>query len=201
MPNAARHIVGAAVGLIAFPLLVLGVTETMALHFRAITRFEFGAGGPLLWLLLLVVVGMLIGGLVGPRVSPLASLIPGVLLVLFSAAASTVGETASLISDIYGGPNILTSTPALGVLGGLLIAASLFPSRWRAAPPANASGYPPPGYPASAAHGPQQGYAGPGHDAGQDSYQYGGPGPHPYGEAAPSPYGEPGQGYGPGAPR
>src|SRR3954454_5488929 len=78
MPNGARHTMGAIAGLISTPVLAVALmfgTERLTRAFQTFLLDESGqwpAGAAML------VAGILMGVLVGSRISPLASLVPGV---------------------------------------------------------------------------------------------------------------------------
>ncbi|MFC6885855.1 hypothetical protein [Actinomadura yumaensis] len=146
MSNGARHVLGLLAGLAATPLIAFGLmfgTERATRYFRL-----FLSGGDR-WIAAAAFVGVavVIGLLAGSRISPLASLVPGVLLAsaggLWVAAPRWTGaHTVERLPDgLDAGYSIVGPYGVLLVLGVVLIVASLPPSRWRArtagqAPPA-----------------------------------------------------------------
>ncbi|MEV4257787.1 hypothetical protein AB0J52_31895 [Spirillospora sp. NPDC049652] len=143
MTNGARHALGALVGLVASAVL-LGWFALVANRFidwrnsvmlRYITH---GAGGKGVVLVLLVLVsGALLAGLCAPRLSPLASLIPGVVLVMVNAfwfvqPLFVMEHIARPLKDRWVIDYLdMLSTGIVLLAGGVLIAMSVLPSRWR----------------------------------------------------------------------
>ncbi|MEU4509185.1 hypothetical protein AB0G05_06800 [Nonomuraea wenchangensis] len=140
MRSGVRHLLGAGAGLLATPLVAAG--------------FAYGhvqlrpAPG---WLPLAAFAGaaLLVGVLSGSRLSPLASLLPGLALTGLAAAELArldlnwlrmPGEY--LTGDYLAGYERLVSFGA-PVAGCVLLAASAFPSRWRARPAAPEASPPP----------------------------------------------------------
>ncbi|GLZ16103.1 hypothetical protein Acsp04_63380 [Actinomadura sp. NBRC 104425] len=198
MTGGARHGIGAGIGIVSTPvlfaLLVFG-TERLIYQYRYVVSFlyrdEFARPGTLLGALLLLLLAAGVAALVATRVSPVASLIPGAVFTLHGLLWAVLpGRAIRMTSDL---PVLgrdydlaLGQIGSLGVtllIGVVLVAGSVVPSRWRTAP---ASG---PGRQAQP-HGPA--FAAPAR-------------PAPYG-AQPGPYGsqpaaQPGQwGQGPQQP-
>jgi hypothetical protein len=139
MGNGARHGLGVVAGLLFTPLILAGLT--------------FGAGRvitgmrelylPWIGLPALVVTAVLMGFAVGSRMSPLASLLPGLTLTILGALPALTfavpGLPLSSLTDLaprefnVGLQELLYSGLML-VIGVVLLIASLFPSRWRARP-------------------------------------------------------------------
>ncbi|MGW0807219.1 hypothetical protein [Nonomuraea sp. NPDC002799] len=137
MRNGVRHLIGAGVGVLAVPVIAAGVMYGSA------ERYEYTLHGFVVdWIGVAAYLGtaLVIGALAGSRLSPLASLLPGL------AFGGLV--TASLVRMGLGGDHLLgfgvvprqyfndylpflhTWAP---VIAGVLLAASAFPSRWRQA--------------------------------------------------------------------
>ncbi|WP_106399400.1 hypothetical protein [Actinocorallia populi] len=134
MNNAARHVLGLVVGVVATPVALLlwcyGITEMGQVY-------RLGREAPLLGALLMVAGGVLLGVLCGSRISPLASLVPGVVLgglgtaLLFEPYAFSRHVHDLIPGDAGIGFLTLSSTGVLVALGVTLLAASVPPSRWR----------------------------------------------------------------------
>ncbi|MBT2210647.1 hypothetical protein [Actinomadura sp. NEAU-AAG7] len=175
MSNSARHVIGALIGLIITPLVagaLLYGAQKLGFGIR-LSAYTGRAGGSDKWVgaALLILVAAVLGVSAGSRLSPLASLVPGVafasvgvLWVLAPnwAAENTVRDFAPDRFTV--GYMTLASYGGFLVIGVLLIVASLAPSRWTAStagaaprfggPPPAPLG-PPPGRPMSAPMGGQ----------------------------------------------
>ncbi|MWA05474.1 hypothetical protein F8568_034945 [Actinomadura sp. LD22] len=156
MSNGARHGIGAVVGLVA--TAVLTYCLTMGAYKMSMAQRYFSATfrnyhGKELWIgaVLLIGAAIVLGLVTGSRVSPVASLIPGVLYtatgVLWIADAGWAMRNTAKKSF----PNSLTlgylNLATFGVfllLGVALLVASVPPSRWRARTAAPRYGGPPP---------------------------------------------------------
>ncbi|WP_336214223.1 hypothetical protein [Nonomuraea sp. LPB2021202275-12-8] len=170
MTNGVRHVLGIVAGLLLPPLiaagLIYGVAELTVTVQRASAFSWTGAG-------LLVASGVALAFLAGSRLSPVASLLGGLMFALLGSLP---------LLEVLSGLRILPQNILPGLLdvgfrglayqgillaiGVMLIVASLFPSRWRARP---ALGAPAPG---------------PYHPSGQQ----GGSDPYPRGPYSPGPY-------------
>lgn len=182
MNNAARHALGLVAGVVAAPvtfaLWCWGVTEVVESYQVA---FETSLPG----VAALTAGGLLLGVLCGSRVSPLGSLVPGLLFlalgVLWAADPSIVGRN---IFDVMPGPfrhgmMSLASTGLALALGVLLLAASVPVSRWRVLQPP-----PPVPYPQLPFAGSLPGQSAPA--AGQPAPVPAGSAPAPAGQPAPA---------------
>ncbi|MFI9840427.1 hypothetical protein ACIHFD_25565 [Nonomuraea sp. NPDC051941] len=152
MRNGVRHLLGAGAGLLATPLIATGFIV-------GIERYRHTAAMTVDWVVLAVYVGtvVLIGVLAGSRISPLASLLPGLAFLGFIGAAlvrmALGGDHRMGFDDVPSqfleGYMTLLYTWSLPT-GCILLTASLFPSRWRAArtdpppPPPQEAPEPPP---------------------------------------------------------
>jgi hypothetical protein len=182
MSSGARHGIGVVVGLIATPLIAGFLTYGVNRATVTVRVYAFDAP----WSQRLIVAGALLvaavalGLVAGSRLSPLASLIPGVAftglgLMWFLAPGFALRNTGRdfLTDDLFLGYTYLSPAGIWLLLGVALVTASLSPSRWRGA---GAS-------PAPSPYGMQAGPMGPG-----------GAPPQPYGppvgqyQPAPSPY-------------
>ncbi|SEG76498.1 hypothetical protein SAMN05444920_104389 [Nonomuraea solani] len=121
--NGVRHLLGAGAGLAATPLIAAGflghahlAPEWLALGTLAATMAFAGV-------------------LAGSRISPLASALPGLVFTGLGAAAQA--GMPSLVPVLLPRAYVESYLTLLGTwalpMGCLLLAASLFPSRWRAA--------------------------------------------------------------------
>ncbi|HEY8482312.1 MAG TPA: hypothetical protein VIL71_21000 [Spirillospora sp.] len=151
MSNGARHGLGALVGLVATPVVAACLMAGTGRLGRSARLFMIDDGRwPAAAVLLLAAV--VLGLVVGSRVSPLASLIPGVvytfvgLLWLAAPRWAVQNTTGRLPARLGLGYEALAAYGVFLVLGVALVAASLPSSRWRAAVPAGAPrfGGPPP---------------------------------------------------------
>ncbi|GAA1618620.1 hypothetical protein GCM10009733_013660 [Nonomuraea maheshkhaliensis] len=124
MRNGVRHLLGAGAGLLATPLIAAGFVS------------HAGLDG---WLATSLLAGLMvvIGALAGSRISPLASLLPGLALAVpagaFLAGAPWVTPYGVVPPAYEAGYRALLAGWALPV-ACVLVVASLFPSRWRGAP-------------------------------------------------------------------
>lgn len=145
MNNAARHVLGLVAGVVATPvtvaLLAFGA-DKFAREYRVLGDVSVLAA------LALAGAGLILGVLCGSRVSPLGSLVPGAVYLLYGVLwvfdPYVVSDyTADLLPE-----NLELSVLALGsfglflVLGVLLVAASVPPSRWRSRPKPPSAPYP-----------------------------------------------------------
>ncbi|MGK5551272.1 hypothetical protein ACSNOI_06625 [Actinomadura kijaniata] len=152
MSNGARHGLGAVVGLIATPVLAGTLTLGLDRAVRSTRAFELTGAERYLGAALLVVAAALVGLLAGSRLSPLASLVPGLAFALHGLGWVLAPRTMFDISDSLV-PEFLARgyrfMEPLGVgllLGVALVVASLPPSRWRgrqAVPPSPHAAVPP----------------------------------------------------------
>lgn len=119
MRNGVRHVLGAGAGLAATPLIAAG--------------FLYSASQDRNWLATgaLVAAMVLVGALCGSRISPLASLVPGLAFAGTAIFARTpwAGQVRADYAQAYLDLIDPWSLPA----GAVLLAASVFPARWRGA--------------------------------------------------------------------
>lgn len=214
MSNGARHGLGAVAGLALTPviagLLMFGIDRL----YRSLQVFRADAPGRWIGVAAIVFAAVLLGLLMGSRLSPVASLIPGVIFIAAGLPWLLAAEwTYRTLRDLVPGRHYImyANLGSLGLwvlLGCALLAASAPASRWRGA----AAGPPPqprfaaqPAGPWAPAHqvpgqGPGQG---PGHVPPQrpagpppfdpNAQPYGPPAPTPApGEAVPGQLGQPG---------
>ncbi|TYK53523.1 hypothetical protein [Actinomadura decatromicini] len=139
MSNGARHGLGVVIGLIVTPIIAacMAYGTTKLGQFARILAYEgsdrWVGGG------LVLVAAVLIGLVAGSRVSPLASLIPGVvftivgLLWVFSPRWAFRHAGRDIIPDRIGDGYLTLSAFGIFLLLGVgLLVASVAPSRWRA---------------------------------------------------------------------
>lgn len=212
MSNGVRHALGAAVGLAAAPLilalLAFGIERQSRVHRLLLEGESPESWGGVGYLLLAALV---LGLLLGSRVSPLASLLCGLILCAVNLPWLVMSRT--LIQQVWdllpreyqGSFNGLGGLGIPALLGGVLIVGSLPPSRWRstasprpAAPP-QPPAWTPPGAPVGPGAAPAASPPGPGAPAtppgpGAPAAPAAGPGGAPAGQP---PVGVP---VGPGAP-
>ncbi|WP_157548144.1 hypothetical protein [Nonomuraea candida] len=124
MRNGVRHLLGAGTGLLATPLIAAGLLY-----------YASGLAASA-WLAVAVLAATMAvaGVLAGSRISPLASLVPGLALAAAAALAyapwaAVTGLVPAGYARAYDGLVGTWALPAACVL----LAASAFPSRWRAA--------------------------------------------------------------------
>jgi hypothetical protein len=122
--NGVRHLLGAGAGLLATPLIAAGL-----LYFasgRALAAWIAAAA--------LGATMVLVGVLAGSRISPIGSMVPGLALAVVAGLAYVPGvPVAGLMPAEYAEPYArLAGTWALP-LACVLLAASVFPARWRGA--------------------------------------------------------------------
>ncbi|GLZ03938.1 hypothetical protein Acsp03_14040 [Actinomadura sp. NBRC 104412] len=199
MSNGARHGIGVLVGLVVTPVvafcLLYGVGR-MTDFFR-VPALEGRWPDRLIALAVLVVAAVLLGLVMGSRLSPVASLVPGVVFTAFGLLWLLMPEFAGertgnmLPRSLDFGYGVVAPYGILLLLGVALLVASMSPSRWRvagASPARSRYGMPPaPMGPGGAAPPPQ--YGAPPVPAGQ--YRPA-PSPHAPGPAVPPPYSPPG---------
>ncbi|MBO2451997.1 hypothetical protein J4573_33265 [Actinomadura barringtoniae] len=141
MSNGARHGLGVVVGLIATAVIYAGLlfgTERV-LRNRQITLVQFrdkiGSEG-IVAIVVFFVVAAVIAILVGSRISPVASLIPGLALTLYGLPwlikPVWTADKMPDLPDKYDLANLTLSPMGIPLLIGLiLLLASVIPSRWR----------------------------------------------------------------------
>ncbi|WP_219462306.1 TMEM165/GDT1 family protein [Nonomuraea rhizosphaerae] len=133
MSNGARHALGVVAGLLLSPLIAVTLAYGVWLVSVSIRQFQVSWLG----LLICVAAGVLLALLVSSRLSPLASLIGGLLFTAFGLLPilETTGfrvlPESAYRGEIGNGFLTLTYSGFLLVLGVLMLGASAFPSRWR----------------------------------------------------------------------
>jgi len=141
MSNGARHWWGALLGLILVPAsaaaLAYGTWRTLSggQQFGPTSaEYRIGLGS-------LAITAVVLGIVVGSRLSPLASLLPGLVLTALGgvwaasptwAARNTVGKLPDRLDKLDAGYQSIAATGVLLTIGLVLLFASLFPARWRA---------------------------------------------------------------------
>lgn len=146
MPNGARHILGAAIGLILTPVIAAGLMFGSERLLRGFQTFRFAESDYRIGALVLGGTAVLLGLLVGSRISPLASLIPGLTFstigVLWALTPQWIVERGNdlLPRTLERGYMVIAPYGVLLVLGVLLLVASLFPTRWAPRQPAGSGG-------------------------------------------------------------
>ncbi|MCP2335377.1 hypothetical protein [Actinomadura rupiterrae] len=195
MTNGARHGLGVLAGIVAIPVLIglFGYAADRYTRWRSMALYSYrmheSTGVAVVLIVLLLLSAALLAVLCAPRLSPLASLVPGAALLIVNVVFLFKPRwTYDLLLKPMSPRWVMAFTDQLasGMLvlaGGLLIAASVAPSRWRGrtAPMMAGPGAYGPGL-------PHPGMGGPG--------MPGGPRPG----ASPGPFGQP-QGYPSGPPQ
>ncbi|GGV27320.1 hypothetical protein GCM10010182_57880 [Actinomadura cremea] len=148
MSNGARHAIGALIGVLAAPLLAAGLLYGVFKMDRSVRRVmaTFGGegGGIDRWVGagVLVATAILVAVVVAPRVSPIASLLPGVLFTGLGAMwivdpGWAVRDTVTrdvLPGELDYAYMIVAPYGFFLLLGALLLAASAIPGRWAGRP-------------------------------------------------------------------
>jgi hypothetical protein len=141
MPNGLRHVLGLIAGVILAPVIAAGLlygTDRLA---RLFQTYFFRGNDQWTAVAILTLAGVTLGVLVGSRISPLASLIPGLLFTgvggLWAVAPVWMTRHSShKLPDAFDrGYQYVGPYGVLLVLGLLLLVGSLSPSRWRAREP------------------------------------------------------------------
>ncbi|MFG3436798.1 hypothetical protein ACGF0J_06090 [Nonomuraea sp. NPDC047897] len=186
MSNSVRHVLGLAAGVLLPPLaalaLMYGIGELTLSYQRFLHVSVPGLAG-------LVIAAVLLAFLLGSRLSPVASLLGGLVctVVGFVPVVELSGVRVlpdEVFTGVLGlGFRTLLYTWMLLVLGVALLVASAFPSRWRSVrPPVVTPGH---GY-GGAPYGPA-----PGHPSGPQGGALGGPAGGPLGGPVSGPGGTP----------
>lgn len=137
MSKAARHILGVVAGLLLTPLLMLGLMYGSG---QVVYAFKTDFSPSWLGAAVLAACAVALGFLAGSRLSPLASLVTGLGFtgmgtVLLIPMLYPSGLADLLPAPLRWGFDMLGPTGMLFIAGILLLTASAFPSRWRAARP------------------------------------------------------------------
>ena len=141
MSNGARHGWGALVGLILVPAIAAALTYGTWRTLSGGQQFGPTSNEYRIGLASLAITAVLLGIVVGSRLSPLASLIPGLVLTALGAvwAASpiwatehTAGKLPDSLDKLDAGYRSVGASGVLLVIGVVLLVAALFPARWRA---------------------------------------------------------------------
>jgi hypothetical protein len=138
MSNGARHGLGFLVGLVAAPALFVWLAYAVKEQ-TALARDPGTANARYAASTLAVALAVVVALLVASRLSPMASLVPGVVFVALSAPhaisltyraddsfVNALPDDLRPVMAVHTGPGVL-----LLILGALLLAASAFPARWR----------------------------------------------------------------------
>jgi hypothetical protein len=141
MSRTLRHVIGAVVGVLIIPLVVAAFGYPSYRHSADFSPQLFGHGRPFVAAAALILIGIVLGLSAGSRLSPLASLIPGLVLTGFGAIwvlqpSWVVHRTFRGVPDQFNAAyQAQASSGVLLVLGVLLLVASTWPSRWRGPSP------------------------------------------------------------------
>ena len=139
MSNGARHGLGVAIGVIVTPALAASLFEGTARMTKAAQTFTFQGSERWVGAGLLVVAAVLIGVIAGTRVSPLASLVPGLGFTVVGGLWVTSPRWAfqhagrDILPDKMGfGYFVLAPYGLVLLIGVALLMASFSPARWQA---------------------------------------------------------------------
>ena len=212
MTNSLRHGLGVVIGVVATPLVWLGMFWSANELFSTGARLApVTTGGTVLPLFVMLVLAAILGLIAAaPFVSPVAAVITGAVNLLFGVAIPVLPSAMiRLMHWLPDGIGLRSTTPAFvgmyALVGVILLVSAAFPHRWRAAArrpstAAPAARYPWPGQPPAGPPGAPYGVpqAGPqGTPQGAQGVPWGAPPAGPQG--APQAYGHgPGQGPQPG---
>ncbi|GAA4066167.1 hypothetical protein [Nonomuraea soli] len=136
MSNGARHGLGAVAGLLLTPIVLAGLTFGLTRVVTGMRMFYL----PWIGLPVLLAAAALLGFAMGSRLSPLASLLPGLAYTALGVVPFAgmvldgfrVNVSTLLPSEFALGLDTLLYTGLMLALGLTLLVASFFPSRWRA---------------------------------------------------------------------
>jgi hypothetical protein len=194
MSSGARHGLGAVIGLVLTPVIGWLLMFGMDRWTGATRMLERAESDRWVGMAVIVLAAVLLGVLMGSRLSPLASLVPGVLLTLaglpwlIREGWSVRVQREILPERTY---MLYAAVGSLGIwifIGCMLLAASVPPSRWRAAAA---------GSPRQPQHAPQPGGQWPPPHQVPDQ----GPAQPPAGAAGPPPFDPNARPYSPPSPR
>jgi hypothetical protein len=141
MSNGARHGWGVLTGLILTPALAAALAYGTWRTLSGWQQFGPASAEYRIGLASLAVTAVVLGFALGSRLSPLASLIPGLVLTALGgvwaasptwAAKHTVGKLPDSLDKLDAGYQSIGTTGVLLMVGIVLLFASLFPARWRA---------------------------------------------------------------------
>lgn len=156
MNNAARHGIGTLIGVVATPLIAgclaysvddvrMSVAAALAEKANGVPAAD-AAGDDWTALAFLLAGAAVIGLVVNARLSPLASLVPGVLISALGLAWFT--QTAWMLEnstpefvpeDFFSGYTNMAANGTFTIIGIALLVASVLPGRWRGTRPATAA--------------------------------------------------------------
>ncbi|MFI0357732.1 hypothetical protein [Actinomadura sp. 9N407] len=140
MSGGARHGIGVAIGLIVTPIIALCLfygSERAMLFVRTYGGQNWSER--LVSLVLLLIAAVLLGLVMGSRVSPLASIVPGVVFTVLGllwivATSFTLRHVSGVLPrEIDRGFMTVGAYGGLLIIGVALLVASVAPSRWRSA--------------------------------------------------------------------
>ncbi|MDA8371580.1 MAG: hypothetical protein M0026_17190 [Nocardiopsaceae bacterium] len=139
-----RHLIGAGAGVLTIPAIVLLLSKGMEFTRVAFIKFDFGAPEVVVGTVLIALAGVVLGAALSPWLSPLASLIPGVLFLVYGLVVSSpLVYTDMAAAVLRSDPLSMSMGQHIYVLlGAVLVTASVWPSRWRTAAPARPSAAP-----------------------------------------------------------
>jgi hypothetical protein len=140
MSNGARHGWGVLVGLLLVPGIAAALAYGMWRTLSGAQQFGPTSAEYRIGLASFAVTAVVMGIVIGTRMSPLASLFPGLVLtalgVVWAAAPTwavnnTAGKLPDSLDKLDAGYRSIGTTGLLLLVGLVLLFASLFPARWR----------------------------------------------------------------------
>jgi len=141
MSTGARHILGVLLGIVVVPAIFGALFEANERQKAVLQTFQTTGTDHWAEMACFAAVAVIIGGVSGSRISPLASLVPGLVIGGFGVLWVVQPNNRS---DTLFPAGLRASYVTFGVsglylvIGGALLVASLFPARWRHRFPASA---------------------------------------------------------------
>jgi hypothetical protein len=141
MSNAARHWWGALLGVILVPAIAAALAYATWRTLSGRAQFGPTSNEYRIGLASFAVTALVLGIVIGSRLSPLASLFPGLALTAVGglwaaspawAAEHTGGKLPHSLDKLDAGYQSMGTTGLMLLVGAVLLFASLFPGRWRA---------------------------------------------------------------------
>lgn len=134
MSNGIRHLLGGLLGLVAVPAIFGLLNESVARQQQLLKTFQTTGPDHTVQIACFAGVAAIVGVAVGSRISPLTSLVPGLVFAgvgaLFAAQPNNTSST-SLPPGLRQSYATFGASGLFLMLGGVLLVASLFPGRWR----------------------------------------------------------------------
>ncbi len=141
-PNSRRHVLGLLTGLVATAVIAGGLMYSVDRQELAARSLQLTGSDHWTAVSLIVVAGLVIALLSGSRLSPLASLLPGLVFAAIggirAASPTWTGDHTlvnALPAALRAGYQAYAGSGLFLMIGVAMVGASLFPSRWRARVP------------------------------------------------------------------